>query len=116
MLVFVTAGLGACGGGGGGSDDDGGSGGGSSGGDGDTGGGSTVDPSQVPGLDANGDIVDPGANATVSYALPDDTEVVRVNVMINAPTGSVWSGRRSGDDRRRRGLHGLHARRSEWRG
>ena len=92
MLVFVTAGLGACGGGGGGSDDDGGSGGGSSGGDGDTGGGSTVDPSQVPGLDANGDIVDPGANATVSYALPDDTEVVRVNVMINAPTGSACQG------------------------
>ncbi|MES1930712.1 spore coat protein CotH [Salinisphaera dokdonensis CL-ES53] len=87
MLVFVAAGLSACGGGGGGSDDDGGSGGGSAGGG--TGGDSTADPSQVPGLNADGDIVDPGEAATVSYALPDDANIIRVNLTIKAPTSDA---------------------------
>ena len=53
LLVLSVASLTACGGSGGGSDD--GSGGGGGGSDG---GGSPVEPDGVPGLNANGDIVD----------------------------------------------------------
>lgn len=90
VLAVVVAGLAGCGGGGGGSDDDGGS----SGGGGDTGngGGTTVDPALVPGLNAQGDIVDPGEDATVSYALPDGSEIIRVNLTIRAPEGTVCQG------------------------
>lgn len=82
LLMLGVASLTACGGGGGGSDDGGsGAGSGGNGGGGDNG-GSPVEPEGVPGLNANGDIVD--GQGTSIYANPDDSQVIRINLTVKA--------------------------------
>lgn len=68
VLAFVVSSFAACGGGGGGSDDDGGS----SGGGANSGGDSSNNPTAARGLDANGNIVDPGPSAPNVYQKPED--------------------------------------------
>ncbi|MES1933802.1 spore coat protein CotH [Salinisphaera shabanensis T35B1] len=80
VVLGLVGALSACGSGGGGSDDDDG------GGNGGTPGGGPTEPVSVLGLDANGEIVDPGPTQPEIYLEPDDSEIIRVNVRILAPS------------------------------